>query len=333
MRLACAHVDPKYPDRSVEQDTLTYGADGVATFGFTGIKIYATPNYVSSYPQQAWSATHTTLVALVQDPAYVTVLTDVRLERYFINTWTFANGINNNWINAWTPADSLAEENELYDLCVHLLSTYSNKEFVIQNWEGDWALLGAFDPYAIANEDRMQRMADYLRARQRAITRARAAVTSTSTVVHAVEVNRCLDKFGGRVHMLLDQVRPDAVSFSLYECINTYGSSQAEFIANIQSRMLEAARTVRRVVGENTRLYVGEYGWNELQFNFPAAGLDLGAAIQAVNDTGDEIGMSDVVFWEFRCNEELSPGSYRGFCVYKPDGSLGIQGTKLATLV
>lgn len=328
MRHSIAHVAGKYFNGA---SFLVSGADAIADAGGDSIKLYATPSYVASYPGQTWGAAHTTLEELAQDAAYAAVFGDSRLVRFFLNTWTFANGVNNDWINDWSNAQDAAEENELYDFCVHLLSTYSNKEFVIQNWEGDWALLGAFDTAAIANPERMQRMAQYLRARKRAIVRARADVASSSKLVFAVEVNRCLDRFGGRVHKLLDQVRPDAVSFSLYECINTVGVNQASWEANIDSRMTEAAFRIRRVLGDNVRLYIGEYGWPEAEAGF--ASLDLGAAMQRVADTGDTLGMTDAVFWQVYDNEEQSPGVPRGFYMYDETNTLSEQGTKLVTLL
>ena len=331
MRHACAFVASKYPARTT--DRLTHGADIAGDFGFEALKLYATPAYSTAYPNQNWETTHTTLVSLAQDAAYEAVLGDARFNRFFINTWTFANGINNKWINDWNNGDDAAEESELYDFCVHLLSTYSNKEFVIQNWEGDWALLGAFDPTVVVTPDRMQRMAQYLRARQRAVTRARAAVASTSKLIHSVEVNRCLDKFSGRVHELLDQVRPDAVSFSAYESINTYGSSQAEAEANIEARLTQSVRTIKRVLGNNVRLYIGEYGWPEAESGFASLGLDLGDLIQKVSNVGDALGITDCVFWQLYDNEEQSPGVPRGFYVYDETGALSEQGTKLAALI
>lgn len=331
MRHACAFVASKYPTRT--NDRLTHGADVAGDLGFEALKIYATPSYATAYPQQAWEASHATLTALAQDAAYEAVLGDARFNRFFINTWTFANGVNNKWINEWTNADSAAEESELYDFCVHLLSTYSGKEFVIQNWEGDWALLGAFDVNATANPDRMRRMAEYLRSRQRAVTRARAAVASTSKILHAVEVNRCLDKFGGRVHQLLAEVRPDAVSFSAYESINTWGANQAAAEANIEALLTRSVRTIRGVLGPNVRLYIGEYGWPEAEPGFNSLSLDGGALVQKVSDVGDALGITDCVFWELYDNEEQSPGVPRGYYVYDETGALSAQGTKLATLI
>lgn len=330
MRHSVAHVAGKYFNGA---SFLVNGADAIADAGGDSVKLYATPSYVASYPGQTWGAAHTTLEELAQDAAYAAVFGDSRLVRFFLNTWTFANGINNKWINDWDNADGAAEESELYDFCVHLLSTYSNKEFVIQNWEGDWALLGAFDPTAVVTPDRMRRMADYLRPRQRAVTRARAAVASSSKLIHAVEVNRCLDRFGGRVHQLLDEVRPDAVSFSAYESINTYGSSQAEAEANIEARLTQSVRTIKRVLGNNVRLYIGEYGWPEAESGFASLGLDLGDLIQKVSDVGDALGITDCVFWQLYDNEEQSPGVPRGFYVYDETGALSEQGTKLAALI
>lgn len=333
MRHGVAFVAGKYPNRSGPQDYFTYCADAAADIGADAVKAYATPTYTTVYPNQTWGASHTTLTGLVQDAAYAAMFSDARLTRFFLNTWTFANGINNKWINEWTNADDAAEYTEIYNMAVHLLSTYSGKEFVIQNWEGDWALLGSFVFTDEVPPQRANRMACYMRARQRAIRDARAAVTSTSTIVCAFEVNRCLDKQGARVHEFLDRVRPDAVSFSLYECINTYGANQAECEANIERLMTRAAFNVRRVLGPQVRLYIGEYGWPEAEPGFSGLGLNLGALIQKVIDTADALGFTDMVFWNLFDNEEQSPGVPRGYYVYDETLTLSDQGTKLATVL
>lgn len=330
MRDAVAIIGCKYPDRSGTGDFLTYAANYAGTAGADALKLEISQNYATKYPGQTWSGTHTTLTQLAQDTAMATVLGDVRFVRFFFNTFTFANGVNNKWVNDWTPADDAAEYAELYALACHLLATYSGKEFVIQNWEGDWALLASFTPGDPVPVDRLARMADYLRTRQRAISDARRDTPSTSTVVHGVEVNRCLDLFGDRVHQILARVRPDAVSFSLYECINTYGANQAATEAIIQTRMTRAAFNVRNALKPGqVRLYIGEYGWPEKEAGFISLGLNMAQLVAKVRTVAQSLGITDCAFWQLFDNEEQSLGVIRGFAVYDRSLALTDQGAAL----
>jgi hypothetical protein len=192
----------------------------------------------------------------------------LRLIDTFLTLGLLQIGIYNPWNSEITTTQLQNEYTEIYNLGVHLLSTYSNKTFILNNWEGDWALLGDFTPIAIVPPYRAERMAAFLSARQRAIKDARKNVSSTSTLLGSVEVNRTLDPYGQRVHRdVLTLMKPDMVSFSLYECINTWGT-QAETINNIDYLMRKAIRNVKQNVGNSMPLYVGEYGWPEAEAGF-----------------------------------------------------------------
>lgn len=73
-----------------------------------------------------------------------------------------------------------------------MLRTYAGtgKTFIIQNWEGDWALRGSFDPDTKPTAAATAAMIHWLTARQRGVALARAEfATSGARVFHACEVN------------------------------------------------------------------------------------------------------------------------------------------------
>lgn len=73
-----------------------------------------------------------------------------------------------------------------------MLRTYAGtgKTFIIQNWGGDWALRGSFDPDTKPTAAATAAMIRWLTARQRGVALARAKfATCGARVFHACEVN------------------------------------------------------------------------------------------------------------------------------------------------
>jgi len=327
----CAHVGGKYPVRA---DFLTYGADLIAGLGFTAIKLFLSSDYAVKYPNQTWSGTHTTLTALIQDPAFVTVLSDARFTTFLLNPWTFTNGIYNPWVTNITEAQLSAEYTEMKTFVEYLLTTYPGKTFHISNSEADWSLQGSFSQIAEVSIGRCERMAAFLRRQQKAVNDARSGLTSTARVLHSVEVNLALDEWGRRlIPDVLPIAVPDAVSFSSYESINTtYANNQATSEAEIERRLKLAAAKVQAVL-PGIPMLIGEYGFNENEASFIAKNLDVGGLMQRIFDVANALNMSLVSFWNITDNEEQSPGVPRGYYIYKPDTLLSAQGAKYASIL
>lgn len=96
------------------------------------------------------------------------------------------------WRQQFSPEDEQAEEDCFASLTRYLLRTYAQtrKTFIIQNWEGDWALRGNFDPATQPTPAATKAMIRWLAARQRGVDRARAEfVKGGARVFHACEVN------------------------------------------------------------------------------------------------------------------------------------------------
>ncbi len=229
IRHACAVVACDYPIRTGTGDILQYAADAAGDLGFTALKLFLTPNYAGGpdptkpdYPGQDWDTTYNTLVNLAQDSGFATVFGDARFDRFFIDVWSFANGIFNPWVTDITTAQLASEYTEWYELAGHLLSTYAGKEFVLQSGaESDWALLADFNPALSVPPYRVERYAAFLNVHQRAIEDATRDNPSTATVRHAVEVNRVLDDYGTRMHRdVFPLIKADAISYTAYEAIN-----------------------------------------------------------------------------------------------------------------
>lgn len=314
-------VDGTYPVRS---DHLTYGASLAAASGCDAFKVFWSDGYATSdYPLQDWSAsTPTNLTQLAQTTTMTSVISN--FNTIVANTWTFANGRNNKWVNNWTPADDAAEYQEIYNLATWWLANQPGKTLVIQNWEGDWSLLGSFNEFDSVPADRPARMANYLRTRQNAINDARRGSTSTARVLHGVEVNRCLDDFGARVHRdVLPHAIPDMVSFSLYEAINTWGTGQTDALANITRLFTRARDVVRAHTKGKCPMYIGEFFWPETDTGFTSLGLDGGGLCDRVLDLASSMNFWGAFGWNLFDNES------RGYYVVKPDNTVSSQGAAL----
>lgn len=321
----CAHVAGKYLQTS---SFLTDGTNGIATIGFPSVKVFMTGNYTTDYPVQSWGSTPTTLEELAATTPFSTVFGTAGFSWFFINALTFANGVNNDWINNASTTYLQNEYDEMYDFAVHLLTTYSNKNFVIQNWEGDWSLIGSFTPTNMVPPYVAERMAAYLRVRQLAIRAAQRAVSSTSRILHGVEVNRVLDDYSRRVHRsVLRNVQPDMVSFSAYECINTWGTGQVDAEANIETLLTRAVKHVQAEIGTQTPLYIGEYGWPEAEAGFTGLSLSVSGLIAKVATVSTSLGLTHAIYWNYYDNEEISPGNPRGYYLIKPDTTNSGAGT------
>ncbi len=315
------NVDGGYPARS---DHLVYGASLAAGSGCDSMKIFMSDGYsTTDYPLQDWTgSTPTNLTELAQTTPMQAVFSS--FNTIVCNTWSFANGRNNDWVND-ADEDYLEDEyNEVKAFASWFLANNPGKTLVIQNWEGDWSLLGSFNEFASVPSSRPARMAAYLRARQAAVEDARRGSTSTARVLHGVEVNRVLDGYGARVHRdVLPNAIPDMISFSLYEAINTWGSGQADALANISLLFPRAAKLVRAYTKDKCPLYIGEFFWPETDAGFTSLSLDGGGLCNRVLDLAESMEFWGAFGWALFDNEA------RGYYVVKPDGSTSSQGAAL----
>lgn len=335
--LGCAHTNPDYPDRTAATDMLTYGKDAIKAIGFSTIKLYLTSGYATDYPGQAFGSVPTTLTTLAQTTPMAACLADAQFTRYLLTSYTFANGLNSPY-NDLTAANLSSEYTEVYNLAVHLLSTYSNKEFILQNAEGDWELLGGTNDHMEVDPIRYTRVAAFMRQRIKAVRDAQAATASTSTVKLALEMNRCLDDYGHRLYRdVLPLIDPDYVFLTIYESINTWGA-QAYTEAQIETRLTSTINRIRRVK-PNVPIVFSEYTWPQDETQFTTHAMNVGDLIDKVIAMATSLGVKGCVWWQLFDNEEQSPGVPRGFGLYDRNGSsttpgaLSAAGTHLDGLV
>lgn len=339
--LGCAHVAGKYPNRLAAQDFHSFGVAQIKGVGdgFRTIKTYITPDYATSYPGQNFGSVPVNCTQLAQTAPIVAMLSDDAFDRHVLTTYTFANGIFSPVV-AITPTQIANEYTEIYNLCVHLLSTYVGKQFILQNAEGDWELLRGTDPDVFVAPQFARNYSAFIRARQRAVRDARDSTPSTSTIELAVECNRVLDdNHIGLVTSVYPEMAPDIINYTTYEA-TTLGllPDQAATEALIEANLTRVVTRMRRVL-PNTKIIFSEFAWPQDEPSFIGLGLNVGQLIQKVIDVADSLGVAGCIWWQIFDNEIQSPGVPRGFSLYDRNGDsdqpgpINDAGVKFASLL
>jgi hypothetical protein len=203
-----------------------------------------------------------------------------------------------------------------------LLRTYAQtrKTFVLQNWEGDWALRGNFDPATKPTSAATAAMIRWLAARQRGVTRAREEFASGGAqVFHACEVNLVRQAMEHGAPSVTTDVLPhapvDLASYSAWDTKDAptrFGEALA-FIAR-HKRPTEP-------FGEDG-VYVGEFGLPESEAT-PEQVLERTTQLLTV---AQRFGCPYAVYWQLYCNEPTTRppkvnADYKGFWLVRPDGT------------
>ena len=324
-----AHVDGKYYLTS--EDFLNEGAEQVLATGSRVIKLYLTSSrylWNSDWPKNVHN-----LAEMAQTPYFRAVF--AKPFRTFILTAYALGRDDHYWTEGMTPEQASDETRQFYDLSRYLLLTYkgTGKTFVLQNWEGDWALRRgspkAYDADYLPGATTVQGMIQWLNARQAGIVKARAETGETDVHVYgAVEANRVEDSMAGKpgvANSVLPRTTVDLASYSCYHFLDTpeHLAAAVDYLA--------AHLPATAVFGQNPRsVYLGEFGYPE----HGSEGLEglnrrMGNAVSVVR----EKGLPWAVYWEVYCNEPLNntlelplngktnDPNLRGFWMVKPDAT------------
>lgn len=321
LEVGVTHVAGDYAPSS-DVPFLAAGARDVARLGAKTLKVYLTPD-PAKYPGLEL-APHVRSLARLADTVEFRALFDQPFDTFVVTTYSFALGVGDPWRSSDDERLFLAEADELEALTRHLLTRYAGtgKRFVLQNWEGDWALLAGEAPSSRVDPARARRMARWLDARQAGIARARAAHPSLDvSVTHAVELNLVLEDSGSRV---LTDVLPrmacvEAVSYSAWEslAVDTAWPLETQQ-ARITTQLERAVARVRDVVGPDVELFLGELGFAEREH--PKG--HVAPLLDTTLHTAARLGLSRALYWQVYDNECTETGC-RGLWLVRPDGSLG----------
>ena len=191
-QLGVAHIGGLYSFS--DTDYLNEGAAAARNIGARCIKVGLSLDTDNPSPKlypfhSTWPSTET--LENLADTPYFRSLFSRRFDTFILNAFRPGRSASY-WREKFTSEDEHAEEECFASLTHYLLSNYkdSNKTFIIQNWEGDWALRGNFDPNTKPEPTATAAMIRWVSARQRGIERGRAeSKSSDAKVFHGLEVN------------------------------------------------------------------------------------------------------------------------------------------------
>jgi hypothetical protein len=334
--LGVTHIDGKYYFGS--EDYLDQGADQVLATGSKVIKLEMDSQTPAKYSWNSTWPTASSLTGLAQTP-YFQSLFSKPFNTYVITAYSIGIPSGGDgteyWLNGMTAAQKAAEQQSFYNLTRYLMTTYNGtgKTFLLENWEGDWALRdGAGNTGShngIPTATNVQGMIDWFNAREAGIRQARAELGATSNVkvYGTVEVNRVLDAMNPSFNeaTVTNNVLPFTnVDFASYSSYDTQESTTdfPRAVSYIASHLPASA-----LKGQNTHsVYVGEFGEPEGQQ--PAS--QVNATINNVLNTVQTDGMPYALYWQIYSNELVAGvtppvngnnPAVRGFYLVKPDGT------------
>jgi hypothetical protein len=315
-RLGVAHVSGKY--HFTEREFLDEGADRILALGTRVIKVWFVAHPERRYSfNTRWSAVHS-LVELAATPSYHTLFAKP-FTTFILETYGFGRD-DHYWKDRITDAQAADETRQFAELTRYLLATYkgTGKTFVLQNWEGDWAIRGDYDAGKTPTRTAIAGMIRWLNARQEGVERARRATSARSVhVYHAAEVNRVADAMAGKTSVtndVLPHTHCDLYSYSAYDT----SIEGTRFRAALD--YLAAHAPDSRTFGARN-VYVGEFGVPENEFGTPFAVASVRKTVREALDWGCPY----VIYWQIydnECREGRSDakGDCRGFWLIKPSG-------------
>jgi len=228
-RLGATHVNGQY--HLTNEPFIIEGAKKMQDLGYGILKLwfYKADGQAHGYKYNSeWNLTSfMTLKDLAQHKYYKEVF-DMPFKVFALNIKDGYGGASTD-----DQTETLKRiEKEFYDLTTHFLTKYKDREvsFILSNWEGDWMLRGGTSAKSRWRKDsvspdvpiRVKNMIDWIKARQKGVSRARNDFgNSKCKVYNAVEVNKVYD---GILHSMpsittsvLPHVQVDMVSWSAYD--------------------------------------------------------------------------------------------------------------------
>ncbi len=318
--LGVTHTGGTYNLGNTTQDFLGQGADAVLDLGSRTIKLwFHRPK--DCYPfNSEWPEHFESLIDIAKHPYYRAVF-----EKPFKTYILVAYGPQrpeHYWTKGISDAECADEQQQFYAFTKYLLSTYrhTGKTFILQHWEGDWAIRASYDPNADPTPAAIEGMVTWLNARQAGVQQARQELGEHGVhVYHAAEVNlvaRAMNEGKPNVtNAVLPHTRLDLVSYSSWDTLSS-GPEFRRALDFIAANMPDSPSFGAKNV------YVGEYGFPENEA--PLAKVQ--EHIRNVVETGLDWGCPYIVYWELFCNEArrkpvLKNDDVRGVWLIKPDGS------------
>lgn len=323
--LGVTHASPKY--YFGVKDSLNEGADRLLNLGTRVIKVW----FVRPQNSYTWNSNWPAMKTLVDQAKapYFIELFGKPFTTFILETYSIGRG-DHYFINGITEAQKLDEQRQFYELTAHLLKTYagSGKTFILQHWEGDWAIRGNFDANSDPTPAAISGMIQWLNARQAGVDQARKEFSRKGVkVYHAAEVNHVVKSMKlnrtNVVNSVLPHTNCDMVSYSCYDAIVGANIGKPQVLRDALDYLAKHMPDSPEFGDKN--VYLGEYGIPSNQY--PAESIKT--LVTDTTQTALNWGCQYLVYWQLYCNENKS-GTFppitdnadvRGFWLVKPDGT------------
>lgn len=328
-----------------DDDFLNEGAERLSTLGTNVIKVWL-HRIAEKYPFNSdWSRSLTSLTEVAKSP-YVQELFERPFSTYVLLAHSRAWGEWVGFQDDMSAQHTRSVRRRFEDLTRHLLSTYdgTGKTFVLQHWEGD--NLAQEDPTAPLPEPVAENFRRWLTARQEGVERARDAVDSDVTVLHAPEVNFVLDAMTDGTARVINEVVPqvdvDLVSYSAWEMGDQLAGYRWAPGHNGQRQFDEAESVIHDTLDyiesqaptpndyvagvltdRQSNVYLGEFG-SPLQRHGSERAMRI---IRPVLEHSLDWGVRWALYWQLYCNEATVEGEVtenddvQGYYLIRPDGT------------
>lgn len=336
LSVGVVHANGTYPRIGEGESLLALGADRARSLGANSLKVMLTNDYETRY-QEPWPDRIRDLASLAATDSFRRVFSGP-FETYSILTYSFALGVNDPWRSEPSAELFAAETREIQALAEHLLTTYAgtNKTFILQNWESDWALRAGNVTDASTLRERAARMIKWLNARQAGVNAARAKVGEHGVrVLHSVEVNKVLPKDDvlRAVDLVLPSVCADMVSYSAHEATDVPRDlPQTEADARIERDLRAAFAAIRQRAAAGTPLYISEFGFAEAEYE--GSTLSVAHQVEKVLAIAEREKLAAAFYWQIFDNECSGEGTgCRGFWLVRPNGTLSNAANAIARFI
>jgi hypothetical protein len=333
LRLGSAHVAGAYSSGSA--DFLGEGADQVLATGMRVLKVYLLRPDVF-YPDGGWPARFESPAAMARHPRYRALFAK-RFHTFVLTAYSTVDADEHYFRRGVSEGQYAAEREQFRALAAQLRADYrgTGKTFVLQNWEGDWAVRGAFcaAPACAPTPAAVEGMVRWLNARQDGLDAARREVPSDVRVLHACEANLALAAMQGQATVVNDvfpRTRCDLYSYSAFDTIGAatidpdLGWSRDLFRSTLD---YIAARAPDSAAFGDRNVMIGEFGWPEVaSVEDPDASTEK--SLRVLRLTVEEAlawGCPYLLYWQVYDNEARrrppTNADVRGFYLVRPDGT------------
>ena len=310
---------------------LIDGAKTISTMGSKVIKLALT-NPSKNYPWNSnWSSNLTTPLSIAQTQ-YFNQVFNMNFETYILVVFSSLGA--SYWHNGITPQQYQTEYNQIYQLSIYLLQNFvlnKNKTFILQNWEGDWAVRGNYNKSYKPTNASINGMIEWYKARQSAVSQARMDMDTgmdigiriaskengyesagyhviPASVYLAAEVNLVKQametQFPDTILSVIPYVSLDMISYSSYDTFCTTNFSNAlNFIKMNHNRTNMSPDGALSV-------YIGEFGLAQMEMSLDKVKYCTEYAI----NVSYSFGCSFIMWWEVYGNQCIQTLNDKNLC-------------------